>query len=230
MEEVGPNAAGGTFSYVMGDALTVQSMRLPGENAPLHAQRVFTDFKKLGKKIGGHEDTHQDGGNCGCGAEDKLDPAEGASILGYLSRRADDVRNVLNTYGISVSDAQHQLIEQRSQELHDEGYAATGVEIRDVTREVGGEASVKTLPGNHREVFLVLITNPRKKLNRARVAEAYDGRLQAFALNIPALAYGASLLAVDQAEADARFVGSMYYNVATAAVLASTGLGVIVKE
>jgi|GEM_PF-4374911 len=231
-EEVGPSGAGGTFSYVMGDALTHQVMRRPGEKAPSHARRFFRALKNLGKKIGGHDDeTHQHGPTCGCGAQDKLDPRDGQpSILKYIIRRANDIRSFLESYGVVVSNTQHHLISQQAQQLHDEEYAMNGADLREVTKEIGGEKSVRTLPGSHKEVFAVLILNPRKKLNRARIHAAYGGRLQAFAINVPALSYGSTLLSASESEADDRFKGALYYNVATTAVLASRGLEILVKN
>ena len=229
-EDIGPNAAGGTFSYVMGNALTVQSMREPSEKAPGHARRMFNAFKRLDKKIGGHDDTHKHGPNCGCGAQDKLDPQGGPSILDYITRRPDDIRGFLGSLDVQISNERHSDIVARAQQLQDEAYATDGADLREATVEVGGEQSVKTLPGNHNEVFGVIILDPSKKLNRAKVHAAYGGRLQAFALNVPALKYGSTLLAIDQEEADARFEGALYYNVATFGVLASEGLEIIARR
>lgn len=232
VEEIGPNAAGGSFTYVMADALTVQGMRKDKEQAPGHARRVFTFLKKLGKKIGGHGATHAHGPNCGCGAEDSLDPnpQDGPSILNFINRRADEIREALAAKGIQIKDKTHAQIKQRAEELHEESYATSGKELSDVTKEVGGEQCVKILPGEHNEVVAVLILNARKKLSRAKINAVYGGRLMAFAVNIPAIEYGTKLMSATGEEAEARFAGAMYYNVATASVLGGPDLRILVKE
>ncbi|HWT55948.1 MAG TPA: cadmium-containing carbonic anhydrase [Candidatus Microsaccharimonas sp.] len=220
-ELVGPNAAGGTFSLVMGDALTTQSYRRPGEQAPVHARRMFGALARLDKKIGGHDDTHAQGDNCGCGADDKLDSEDPAvpSILEYITRRGEDIRTLLNGLNIQISDELHAKIMDNTQQLRDEHYATNGAELRQATIDEGGR--VVTLPGKHVEAVLNVQTQAGKTLDRQKLHEMFDGALDAFNLDVPALQYGSTLLAVSETEAHERFVGALYYNVATAAALAS---------
>lgn len=230
---IGPNAAGGTFTLVVADALTSQSYRQPGEKAPAHAVRLFTELTKAGKKIGGHDDDHAKGNNCGCGAEDKLDNSEdenGPSILGYIERRGDDIKAVLESplIGLTISDELHESIVSRSKELRQERYATAGCDLKKATLEVAGEEAIEPLTGVHNEVALRIRTKAGATIDRPKLREKYGDRLEVFELDLPNLKSGVEAISLSNEEADRKFIAALYYNVATASVLAGPSLRVIV--
>lgn len=77
----------------MGDVLTGNRYRRPGEKAADHARNVYSEIIKHGGTIGTHDDTHARGPDCGCGAQYRLDNLETPakpSILEYITRRGND--------------------------------------------------------------------------------------------------------------------------------------------
>ncbi len=212
----------------MADALTGGSYRKVGEQAPGHARRVFTALRDVhGRSIGGHTDSNANDLNCGCGAEDKLDnlaDPQLPSILGYLERRGGDVRDLLGQLGIDVDEDLHMSIIANARQLRVEQYAASGAAISKVISEVGGDIALETVYDAHNEVFLKIIKEPRKGLNRQKLVEKFGTTIQAFALNLPELQAGTALIAVDASDAHAKFIAALYYNLATAAVLAGPSL------
>lgn len=229
---LGYNAAGGTFSLVMGDALTYQRYRHSGEKAPEHAKRVFGELKKKEQTIGGHDADHTvSEADCGCGAEDRLDDLDPAkpSILRYIARRGGDIRALLDSIGIDVTDEQHEMILANSQQLIAEHYATGGAALRDAFVETSGEESLERLTGSHNEVLLAINTQRGTTLDRAKIARELGPEYQAFNLDVPALEDGAGLLSIPPKEARAQFIAALYYNVATAAVLAGPSLRVVVR-
>jgi hypothetical protein len=222
--EIGGNAAGGTFTLVMADALTSQSFRNPGETAPTHASRFFTELLAQEKPVPVRGHTGRaDAENSGCGAEDKLDTQieNAPTILGYMTRRGDEIRDVLTGLGIDISDDLHSKIVTNAQNLRDENYATNGKDLENVTKKVAGEDAAPMLEGEHLEAVLDIETRPGKTMNRQKIHNAFDGRLQAFHLDVWAVANGTKLFAASEEEAHERLVAALYYNVATACTLAS---------
>ncbi len=219
--EVGGNAAGGTFTLVMADALTNQTLRRGQESAPNHARRFFTALTEAGARVGGHTG-HAEGDNSGCGAEDKLDSQiDGApSILSYIVRRGNDIRELLNSIGVKVSDEIHTKIVDNAAKLRAENYATNGKELEAVTKEIAGDDATPLLVGEHAEVALDIETHPGKTMDRQKIYAAYAGKMQAFHLDVWAVENGVKLLAQSEPEARERFVAALYYNVATACTLA----------
>jgi hypothetical protein len=241
ISSVGPNAAGGTTAVVIADALTHNKFRLAGEKVTDHAKRVFEFlYEDKNQKIGGHDDIHANGPNCGCGAQDKLDDLDVTkpSILRYISRRGDDIRSVLTSLketrsgeplNIEVSDEMHAMIVHNCLKLQAEAYATNGNDIRSVYIAVSGPGSVVTVTGDHKEAILVINTRPDETLDRKKVNEVYGDEIQVFEVDVTSLQSGAELLTNNVEEAHDEFIGALYYNVATAAVLAGASLRVIVR-
>jgi cadmium carbonic anhydrase-like protein len=232
-QELGANAAAGTFSVVMADALTTNSYRSAGQTAYEHAKRLYNHLVSLGKLIGGHDDDRAQVPNCGCGAEDKLDTvaADQPSILGYLVRRGDDIRNVVVSLGVTVDDNTHQKLLLQADNLHQTHYAVTGADLRQAFLDTpgAGAASIETLTGTHNEVAVVINRQVGTTLNRQKLKAAFGDAYQVFNLDLAALRAACELLALSAGEAQEKFVAALYYNVATAAVLAGPGLRVVVR-
>jgi hypothetical protein len=235
----GANAAGGTTSLVIGDALTFGSYREHGARAPQHAKRMFTEIKKKDYLIGGHDEIGAHDGNCGCGAEDKLDSVDPhkPSVLRYIRRRGDDTRTFLSELrytstnelvGLEIPDNAHILIVDQAQKLQDEHYATNGAELRDAFIEADGEDVIETLEGEHPECVLIIDTRPKIGLKRDKIAQEYGTIMRAFYLNVASLQESAKIFSLFPEEAHTRFLGALYYNVATAAVLSGPSLRVIV--
>lgn len=232
-QEFGPNAAGGTFSLVMADALTTNSYRHEGEKAPEHARRMYAELIKRGHKIGGHGDEAASGENSGCGAQDKLDAVDKnqPSILNYIACRGDDVRQIIESLGVEVNDSLHKHIVGKAHALRAENYATNGAELRQayVDSNDGDDSIVPDVEGKHKEVVLLVNTQDSTTLNRDRVKELLGDDMQAFNLDLYGLENGAEAVSIDAEEAQEKFVAALYYNVATAGVLAGPSLRMMVR-
>jgi hypothetical protein len=230
-QELGANAAGGTFSLVAADALSSGHYRHPGENAAEHARRLYKELLKQGYAVGGHDDDHALAPACGCGAEDKLDSTDTSqpSILRYIVRRSADIRQLLKSLGIEVDDALHERISGKAAQLMQEGYAAPGAALRQAFVDTVGEAGVERLTGAHHEVALVVNTQAGSTLDRQALRAAFGELYQAFNVDLPSLQKAAEIISLSAAEAREIFVAALYYNLATAAVLAGPSLRVLVR-
>jgi hypothetical protein len=228
---LGPNAAGGSFTVAMGFALTDGQLREGNEPAPKHAARVFRFLMEHGQSVGGHVDMHAHGPNCGCGAQDKLDSQDPSqpSILRYIEQRSNDVRGVIEALGVEVSDETHAKVTMRSAQLRREHYATTGADIRQAYLDVAGEDSISTLVGDHKEVLTVINTQEGTTLDRSVMAQEYNDDYQVFNVDVWAIKKTFDSMALNPEEAHESFVAALYYNVATAAVLADSSMGVVVR-
>jgi hypothetical protein len=229
---LGADAAGGTFSVVMADALTTNRYRQPGEKAPKHAQRLYEELQKNGYEIKVHDDDHATDPNCGCGAEDKLDSPEAAdpSIVRYIVRRGDDIRGLLGALDIVVDDETHTLITGNAADLADTQYATNGAELREAAKNTAGEGASETYTGPHRELALGINTREGTTLNRQKITDTLGDKFQAFNLDVPVLKKAAELTSLSPREAEQKFIAMLYYNVATAATLADKSLRITVHS
>jgi hypothetical protein len=228
----GPCAAGGTFSLVIADALANNRYRQSGETAAEHATRYYQELTAVGQKIGGHDDDHQHGPFCGCGAQDKLDARDDdqPSILRYIAEKGDNVRSVLATLGVQVPDKLHTNITNRALDLRKEHYASSGKELRDVTQRIGGLDSIETVHGGHNEVVAVINMRAGTTLNRTKLRESYGDSMQVFNLDVVNLQKGTEYLALSTKEAAEQFIAALYFNVAALAVLAGPSLRIVVRD
>lgn len=223
--KLGPNSAGGTNTLVVADALTTNAYRKDGEKAPAHALTLFNELKKAGYEIGGHGDDRATDEKCGCGAQDRED-----EVLAYIARRGEDVRTVIADLGIEIDDTTHNMITHNAVKLGEENYTTNGKELREAYVDIAGEESVPDLPGNHNEVAVVINTQAGTTLNREKIAAAYgNDKLQAFNVDVPALQKAAEAISHSPEEVTQKFIAMLYYNVATAAVLAGPSLRVIIR-
>lgn len=229
-QKIGPNAAGGSFTLVMADALTTQSYRKQGETASQHSKTLYEELTKMGYEIGGHDADHAGDGDSGCGAQDRLDNIHNRSkpsILEFIGRGGNEIRNYLSeNVGFDVDDATHELIVENSKQLRTEAYAGSGSELKDAVVEVAGEESIEHLKDDHFEVLLKLYLRKGVALDRVKLREVYGDKLQAFAANVPNIKVGTDAISLSPEEASAKLAAALYYNVATASVLAGKGLRV----
>ncbi len=222
--EPAPKAAAGTFSAVIGDALTNGSHRPAGANAAAHAKKVYEYLIQHGYTIGGHVADHVSGNGYGCGAEDNLE-----RILMFIRDNSAGIQTFLKDVGVTIDDETHARIATRAASLLDENYVVSGAELRDALVATAGEQCVETLTGPHREVVLVINTEPGVTIDRAKIAEEYNDSFQAFELDVPSLQTAANALSLTPAEALQKVTAMLYYNVATAAVLAGSSLRIVVR-
>lgn len=233
-QELDANAAGGTFSLVMADSLSGHNTyRHAGQKAFQHAKNLYGHLVKMGRKIGGHDDDHAQAPNSGCGAQDKLDNADAdqPSILRYIANRSDGIRAFLSSVGVEVDDELHAKISANAGALHDEEYATNGADLRAVfTGTPGaGDDAVERLSGPHNEVVLVVNTKLGQTLDRQKVKAAFGDAYQVFNVDVWALLNGCTDTSLSPEEANERLVAALYYNVATAAVLAGRSLRVVAR-
>lgn len=226
---LGFNAAGGTTSLVMAEALTegdgITSYRKNGETAPEHSERMFTDLAAKGHRIGGHTGSNATAEKSDCGAQDRA-----AEIFGYLARRPEDVFSIITSLGVEIPEALHARIVANAQSRIDEGYFTNGVAIKNAYEKVGGKQCVPELQGVHKEVALTVNMKAGQTLNRKKLQQEFGDELQTFNLDVEGLKNGAMEISNSKDEAEAKFIAALYYNVATAAVLAGPSLRVVVRR
>lgn len=225
------NAAGGTFSAVVGDILTTGTyLRSGSDTAATHAIAVYSFLRQAGYAVGGHDADHATGEGCGCGAEDKFKDlldfihAEGAAVR-------DVVGGIASALGIDIPDELHDHIVSRAGLLSTSGYVSTGSQLRAAFVDATGDKNaVRTLTGPHNEVVLVVNLDAGVTLDRARIRAEFGDKYQAFNVDVPALQAAAKALSLTPEEANAKLIAMLYYNVATAAVLGGKSMRVVVHH
>lgn len=220
----GPDAAGGTVTLVVADALTSSAYRTAGERASVHTANVLRALIDRNEVVGGHDADVVHGAGSGCGACDKLDVA-----LKYIADRSEDLRTTMAGLGVTVDDAAAEMVRANAQKLVDEQYADGGPTIIRTVREVAGADAVETLTGDHKEVAVVINTKPQTTLNRGLVREQFGDKFQAFNVDIWALEQSAKNLAQDDTKAQQFYYAALCYNVAVAAVLSDASLRIVVR-
>jgi len=229
---LGGNAAGGTFTLVIADALTNGAYRKDGENAKDHAKNIYAELKKAGHDIGVHDDDHATGENCGCGAEDRLDNAadpNAPTILGFIERRGNELFGMLRSLNIPVSEELEAKIISNATKLRAEGYATNGADLRRAAVDVAGESSVVKLTGVHNEVLARINLKPGTTLDRKKIAETFGPNYQAFNVDVPSIEFGVDQISQSVEEKHEKLVAALIYNLATASVLAGPSLRVVVR-
>lgn len=237
--ELGPNAAGGTFSLVVADALTTQRFLQPNQTADQHAKTVYgwlmqyadtpenyliiprqcidgrpltPGYAPSKQLIGGHDSTKS---KDDCGAQKRL-----PEILAYISNNGDVLRNVTESEGVTVDDETHALIVASSQARLDEGYCSSGLALRNSFTEVAGEACIAHLLGEHTEVAARKNRNPNITLDRDALQHEYGTAMEAFNIDAGVFLAAANVLSNTPREAAQKAIAMEYYNTATALVLA----------
>lgn len=225
--QLGAKAAGGTNTIAAGFALT--GKRHSDENAAQQVARVAEELKARGKKVGGHvaAEIHGDPKiECGCGAADKEEDA-----FAYIAAYRDNLRDLLNSLGIDVSEDLSEEIGLQAQSLVDQGYATRqGRNVVEAIKTVGGEDSIEVLEGAHKEVAAVLNLVAGTTLDKDKLRELLGDDVQVFGVDVWAIKQNADELASDPAEAHKLFVAMVYYNLGVAAVLCNASLRVVVRR
>ncbi len=224
---VGPKAAGGTMTCVMGDALTTDSYRHPGEKAPEHKRRVLTELKKLGHKVGGHIGAP---GYGGCGAEGKLDNKEpdAPSILSFIGRKAPAIFGTLRTLGYEVEPELEAGISAKATQLRHEGYATSGEELAQVGKEVAGEENVRELEGQQQGVVVVVLTRPGEILDQSAIRKEYGDEYEVFEIAAWSIANGANATSINPEEEHQKLIAGLAYNLAAGGVIAGPGMPIVI--
>lgn len=228
----GARAAAGSFTMVVADALTTDSYRHPGEKAPAHKARVYTELRKNGQKVGGHVATSVPYPEyAGCGAEDKLDDTAGVdrpSILNFMQRKAVPIFNTIRGLGADVSDELESDITSKAATLQAEGYAASGKEISQAGIEVAGEDSVVELAGPQNGVLVAILTTPGSRLDQDRIREDFGSDYEVFEVHAWSIANGAKATSTSEAEAHDKEVAGLAYNLGAGGVIAGPGMRIVV--
>lgn len=220
--EPAPNAAGGSESAVIADALTTQRLMNTSDTVATHAAKVFATLGDY--EIGGHRDVaHADSEKSGCGANDKL-----GLILAKITDESSAIRAFLTVRGIAVTGTLHTSIVERASELVDRDYAATaGEAVTQVTETHDG--MVELLDGPHNEAILVVNTAEGTTLDRAKFREEFGDDVEAFNVDVWALQHMAEATSITTDEITPKFVAALYYNVATALTLAGPSVRVVTR-
>lgn len=241
--ELGPNAAGGTFTLVIADALTTQRFRQPGAKAAEHAKYMYRwlveerdtpenrniiprqciDGRPVAEGsepchslIGDHDSNH---GKDDCGAEKML-----PQILDFIVQNAAVLREVAVSEGIDVDDATHLLIINNAMALIEEAYPSDAFVLRDAFKETAGEKCISCLDGNHAEVAARKNRDKTITLNRAKIQAIYGNRLEAFNIDAGVFEDAAKVISFTEVEVSQKTVAMEYYNTATALVLVHPSL------
>lgn len=217
-----PNAAGGTYSLVIGEALIdAEALLAAGETSATHGKRMFAGLAENGYEVGGHTDNHANEAKCGCGACDKQ-----AEIISFVGNNVEELSKIAASLGVEISTETQQKIAENSHRLVSNGYVASGNEMINTLKEIGGDSAVQTLKDAHNEVALGINTKPGTTLNRRSLDSQYGSQYEAFNLDVWALKNGIDAISSSEEEAAQKFAAAVLYNVATAAVLAGPSLRV----
>lgn len=220
---LGPDAAGGTESLAVGDALTYDQFCEPGGVASDHATRVAAFWVDRGARIGGHDADNAHGGS-GCGACDKLEQA-----LVYIGEHANELRDFIESLGVTVDGRTQLEVAKNARNLAARHYADGGTNIIAALRAVGGKDSIETLMGEHKEVAVIINTKVNTTLDRSKVRAQFGDELQAFNVDVWALERATSEMYPDNKKAHSFYYATLCYNVAVAAVLSGPSLRIVVR-
>lgn len=225
VSRLAPNAAGGTYSLVVGEALIdADSLIAQNQTSASHGGRVFSSLTQNGYDIGVHSDDHASGENCGCGACDKM-----GQIVGFLGENIAGLSEKAAELGVVVPDVLQQKIATNATNLNSSGYISSGKEMNQAAIEATDEAHNQELVGSHNEVVLVVNTVVGTTLDRQSLAKEYGEDYEAFNLDVWALKNGIDAISSSEVEASEKFAAAVLYNLATACVLAGPSLRVVVR-
>lgn len=218
-----PNSAGGTETLMVADDLTTKNFDLNGEASTREEYEALLDYL-LAKEyvVGGHTAQDLHGAPSGCGANDKL-----GLIYEYIAQNGDTLRNVTESLGYDISDADHALIIGNAAKRHD---FSGGDALLATLREKGDEQSVDVLRGAHTEVMAVINRRGGTTLDRDAVEAEFGDQYEAFNVDEWSFQAGAEAISQEGAQDEVRQkrIAMMYYNLATAGVLCGPDMRVVV--
>lgn len=220
-----PNAAGGSYSMVIGEALIDASALIANnETSASHGKKMFKSLVVNKYEVGAHIDNHATPEKCGCGACDRQ-----AEIITFLAENIEELSTKAGGLGVQIEESLQAKIKTNANSLIAANYVSSGNDMIESVKEVAGDSSVQTLQGSHNEVVLAVNVNQvGKTLNRNAIREKFGNDYQAFNLDFWALKNGIKAISVNESEANEKLAAAVLYNIATACVLAGPSLRVVV--
>lgn len=219
--KIRPNAAGGTETIFVADDLTTK--RFEGDGTTASAYRTTLRLlKDEGFEVGGHDDDHAMGDISGCGANDKL-----PLIYDFIQRKADVLKDLTESLGITVDDASHQTIVDNARARTE---FSKGAELLGVLNEEGAEDAVDHLRGGHNEVMVIINLREGTTFDRDAAEAEFGPDYEAFNVDAWSFAEAARATSLSPQEAEQKVVAMVYYNLATAHVLGGKSLRVVVLK
>lgn len=238
---LGPNAAAGTFTLVVADALTQQRWYAPGMTADEHSKVAYdwllaeadTPDNRLiiprqcidGRPVVEGESPSQlligDHGP-DCGAQTRF-----SEIFPFMAANLDLLRQVTEQNGVAVSDSTQQLIHSRISGLLGAGYIVPSDALQRAFVLAGGEHTTPRLQGGHVEIGARRNARQSTTLNRLKTRAAYPGRkLDMFNIDTWSFKPSSEIITAinDGANVQALVVAMEYFNTATALVLCDESL------
>lgn len=220
-----PNAAGGTHSLVVGDALIdAPALIANKQTSASHSKTLFTMLKNNGYEIGSHRDSNANNEKCGCGACDRM-----GEIFQFITDNIEELSSRAAELDVTIEETLQAKIKTNVDSLIAAQYVSSGPDMIDATNSVAGDDSVQTLKGSHKEVVLAVNTVEGTTFNRRSLTEEFGDDYQAFNLDVWALKNGIDAIATSENEAQEKFSAAVIYNIATACVLAGPSLRVVVR-
>lgn len=235
--ELGPNAAGGTFSLVVADALTTNRFRQPGQTAAEHARGMFswlveTKNDDASRRIiprvcvdgrtptpESLENTSVVGGHDNCGAIGHC-----SDIFEYIATNGDTLREHTAALGIETDDDTHGLITSSARARLEEGYVSPAPEIRKAFIEAAGESSVAQLAGGHVEVTAGVNFDKDLSLDRRKIDAVMGAAYDAFCVDAGVFPDAAAVISLTETEVHQKTIALLYHNLATTYVLSDKSL------
>lgn len=222
MNPLGPNSAGGTESLFVADDLTSKRFAdKSGTTADGYANAVAF-LKNAGYELGGHTDSHATGDASGCGANDKL-PA----IYAFIAGHGDVLRAAAAQFGVAISDKTHGLLVENARQRTE---FSTGAQLLETLKRDADPRFVDELAGGHQEVLTYLNTAAGTTLNRDKIAAQFGGEYQVFNVDVWAFEDAARLIATSEEDVLQKVAALVYYNFATAYVLAGPRMRVTATD
>lgn len=241
----GANAAGGTFTLVVADALTERRFYKPGMTAAQHSKAVYSWLIETqdtsenrrfiprqcidGRRVvDGGEASKALIGDHGpdCGAQNKF-----ADILPAIVIAGDTIRAVVESEGIQVRDNLHDTILSNARDLLSNDYVVDGDVLRLAFTETAGESTLPQLEGSHLEVVARKNNKPNTTLDRMAAESVVGPNLEAF--NVDAWAFEPSARVMSESGTDesveAYAIAMQYFNTATTLYLGHESLNYGVK-
>ncbi len=215
------NAAGGTLTYFVANHLISEDA---SDNPTVEDFTKLADFlRDQHVTIGGHTDAHAGEHKTGCGANDRLE-----EIYAYIAEHSDTLQEWAGKLGVEVPEDTHQRITTRAKGSTN---FPLSTDIKSVLEERTTPEFMPELEGEHKEVVVVVNTRTNITLDRAALAEVYGPDTQAFNVDVWAFEEAARQISGDdEYEVQQKIAAMVYYNLATAFVLAGSGMRVVALE
>lgn len=218
-----PDSAGGSETIMVADDLTTK--RFAAEDGTTRgAYRNTLDFlRRNGLPIGGHDDNgdHTTDGKSGCGANDRLE-----DIYRVLATKPEVVRAIASQLGVVADESDHNLIVQNAEGRRE---FSRGRELLDDLSNCDKDC-IDHLEGTHNETVIVINTRYGTTLDRDKLAAEFGDKYQAFNVDVWAFEEAARLTSETDAEARAKGLAMVYYNIATALTLCGPNIRIVTVE